>query len=63
VTWVWHVARIGKKRNAYRILVEKPEGNSPLGRSRRRWVYDIKKDLKDTGLGGMDLHIPSWHDA
>jgi hypothetical protein len=34
-----HVARMGKKRNAYRILVEKSEGKSPLGRPRRRYVY------------------------
>jgi hypothetical protein len=32
----------GEKRNAYRILVGKPEGNRPLGRPRRRWVDDIK---------------------
>jgi hypothetical protein len=34
--WAGHVARIGKKRNAYRILVGKPEENRPLGRPRRR---------------------------
>jgi hypothetical protein len=44
---LWHVARIGEKRNAYRILVGKPEGNRPLGRPRRRWVDNIKMDLKD----------------
>jgi hypothetical protein len=32
----------GEKRNAYRILVRKPEGNRPLGRPRRRWVDNIK---------------------
>jgi hypothetical protein len=37
-----HVARIGERRNAYRILVEKPEGKKPLGRPRRRWE-DISK--------------------
>jgi hypothetical protein len=40
--WVGHVARIGEKRNAYRILVEKPEGKRPLGRPRRRWVTILK---------------------
>jgi hypothetical protein len=35
----------GAKRNAYRILVGKPEGKRPLGRSRRRWVSNIKIDL------------------
>jgi hypothetical protein len=45
---------MGKKRNAYRILVGKPEGRRPLGRSRRRWVDNIKKDLREIGWGGMD---------
>jgi hypothetical protein len=35
------------KRNTYRILVGKPEGNRPLGRSRRRWVDNIKVDLRE----------------
>jgi hypothetical protein len=35
--WAGHVARMGVKRNAYRILVGKPEGKRPLGRPRRRW--------------------------
>jgi hypothetical protein len=34
--WAGHVARIGAKRNAYGILVGKPQGNRPLGRPRRR---------------------------
>jgi hypothetical protein len=38
--------RIGEKRNAYRILVGKPEGKRPLGRPRRRWVNNIKMDTK-----------------
>jgi hypothetical protein len=40
-------------RNAYRILVGKPEGKRPLGRPRRRWV-DIKMDLREIGWDGMD---------
>jgi hypothetical protein len=44
----------GEKRNAYRILVEKAEGNRPPGRSRRRWEDDIKIDLKELELDGMD---------
>jgi hypothetical protein len=40
--WNGHVARMGEKRNAYRILVGKPEGKRPLGRPRRRWVDNIK---------------------
>jgi hypothetical protein len=38
INWVGHVTRMGENRNAYRLLVEKPEGKRPLGRSRRRWV-------------------------
>jgi hypothetical protein len=37
----------GETRNAYRILVEKPEGNTPLERQRRRWVDNIKIDLRE----------------
>jgi hypothetical protein len=48
-------ARCGKKWNAYRILVEKPEVKRPLGRSRRRWVYNIKMDRRMMECGGMDL--------
>jgi hypothetical protein len=47
--WVGHVARMGEKRNAYTILVGKSEGNSPLGRPRRRWVDNIKMDLREIG--------------
>jgi hypothetical protein len=44
----------GKKRNAYRILVGKPEGKRPLGRPRRRWVDNIKMDLREIGWDGLD---------
>jgi hypothetical protein len=43
--WAGHVAQMGKKRNAYRILVGKPNGKRPLGRPRHRWVDNIKMDL------------------
>jgi hypothetical protein len=43
----------GGKRNAYRILLGKPEGKSTL-RGPRCWWADIKLDLKELGLGGMD---------
>jgi hypothetical protein len=43
-----------EKRNAYRILVEKPERKRPLGRPRRRWVGDIKIDLTKIGWDGVD---------
>jgi hypothetical protein len=41
---------MGEKRNVYRLLVGKPEGKRPLGRSRRRWIDNIKKDLLEIGL-------------
>jgi hypothetical protein len=45
---------MGEKRNAYRILVENPEGKSPLGRPRRRWVDNIEMDLREIVWDGMD---------
>jgi hypothetical protein len=44
-----HVARMGEKRNAYRILVGKPEGKRPLGRLKCRWENEIKMDLREIG--------------
>jgi hypothetical protein len=41
----------GEKRRAYRILVGRPEGRRPLGRSRRRWEDNIKTDLQEVGWG------------
>jgi hypothetical protein len=52
--WAGHVARMGPKRNAYRILVGKSEGNRPLGRPRRRCVDNIKMDLRELGWDGVD---------
>jgi hypothetical protein len=48
------VARIGEKRNVYRLLVGKPEGKRPLGRPRRRWMDNIKMDLSERGLDVVD---------
>ena len=42
-----HVACMGDRRGAYRVLVRRPEGRRPLGRSRRRWEDNIKLDLQD----------------
>jgi hypothetical protein len=49
-----HVARIVSKRKAYRILVGKPEGKRPLGRTRPGWVDNIKMDLREMGWNGLD---------
>jgi hypothetical protein len=45
---------MGEKRNAYRILLGKPEAKGPLGRPRRRWENNIIMDLREMGWGGMD---------
>jgi hypothetical protein len=58
MSWAGHVARIGENKNAYRMLVGKPEGKRSLVRRRRRWVDNIKMDLREIGWDGMD-----WIDA
>jgi hypothetical protein len=52
--WVGHVARMGEKRNVYRLLVGKPEGKRPLGRLRCRWIYNNKMDLLEIELSVVD---------
>jgi hypothetical protein len=52
--WAGHVARMGVKKNVYRLLVGKPEGKRPVGRPRRRWIYNIKMYLLDIGLSILD---------
>jgi hypothetical protein len=47
--WAQHVALMGEKGNAYRILVGKADGKRPLGRPRRRWVDNINIDLREIG--------------
>jgi hypothetical protein len=51
--WAGDVARMGEKRNAYRLLVGKPEGKTP-GRPRSRWVDNIRMDLGEVGWGDVD---------
>jgi hypothetical protein len=52
--WSGHVELMGEKRNAYRILMGKSEEKRPLGRPRRRWVGNIKIDLREIGWDGQD---------
>ena len=52
--WAGYVARMGERREVYRILVGKPEGKRPLGRPRRRWEDNIKIYLQEVGCEGMD---------
>jgi len=49
-----HVARMGERRDANRVLVGKPEGKRALGRPMRRWEDNIKMDIQEVGYGGMD---------
>jgi hypothetical protein len=52
--WAGHVASIGAKMNVYKILVGKLQGKRPLGRQRRRWMNNIKMNLREIGWVGMD---------
>jgi hypothetical protein len=52
--WTGHVARMGEKWNAYRILVGKIEGKGPLRRPRRGWADNNKMCLREIGWSGMD---------
>jgi hypothetical protein len=52
--WEGNVARMGKKKNTYRLLVGRTEGKRPLGRPRRRWVDNIRMDLGEVGWGDWD---------
>jgi hypothetical protein len=49
--WAGHVARMGKGRKVYRVLVGKPEGKKSLGSPRRRWENGIRMDLREIGRG------------
>jgi hypothetical protein len=52
--WAGHVARMGEKRNTFRLLVGKPEGKRPLGRPIYRWVDNIRMNLGEVGWGDVD---------
>jgi hypothetical protein len=52
IKWAGHVARMGERRGVFRVFVEKPEGKRPLGRPRRRWEDNIKKDFQEVECRG-----------
>jgi hypothetical protein len=52
--WAGHVVRMGAGRGVYRVLVGRPEGKRPLGRPRRRWGNNIKMDLREIGIDGVN---------
>jgi hypothetical protein len=52
--WAGHIARMGEKRNACRLMVGKPEGRRPVGRPIRRWLDNIRMDLVEVGWGDVD---------
>jgi hypothetical protein len=55
IRWAGHVARTGEMWGVCKILVRRPEGRRPLGRSRRRWADNIKTDL-----GGIKIDGANW---
>ena len=57
--WAGHVARMEQLRNAYRVLVGKPEGKRPLERPRRRWKDNNKMDLREVGCDPRDWIVLS----
>jgi hypothetical protein len=52
--WAGHVACMGERRVANRVLVGKPKGKMPVGRPRHRWEDSVKIDLQEVGWGSMD---------
>jgi hypothetical protein len=52
--WAGHVAHMEEGRGVYRILAGKPEGKRPVGRPRRRWEDNIKLDLWEIGIDGVN---------
>jgi hypothetical protein len=54
IRWAGHVARLGEKRDVFRLLAGKPEGKRPLGRPKRRWVDNIRMNLGEVGWEDAD---------
>jgi hypothetical protein len=47
--WAAHMVHVRERRDAYKVLMRRPEGKRPLGRPRRRWESNIEMDLQDVG--------------
>jgi hypothetical protein len=61
--WAGHVAHMGEMRDAYEILVGKPEGKRPLRRPTCRWEDNIRMDLREIGWEGVDwIHLTQDRD-
>jgi hypothetical protein len=52
--WAGYAACMEKRRGAYRVLVEKPEGKRSLGKHKHRWQDNIKMDIQEVRWGDMD---------
>jgi hypothetical protein len=52
--WTGHEARLGEVRNTHRLLLGRPEENTPLGRLRCRRKNNMKQDIKEVGWEGVD---------
>jgi len=58
VKWAGYVSHTGKMRNAYKVLLGKPEGKRPLRRPEHKWEHNIRIDLRKTGWKGVDwIHL------
>jgi hypothetical protein len=58
--WAGHVARIGERKDVYRVLVGKPEGKRPLGRSKHRWEDNIKNEMGELDWIDLAQDRNSW---
>jgi len=62
IRWAGHVERMGEGRGVHRVLVGKTEGKRPLGRPRRRWVDNIKMDLREVEGDGDWMELAQDRD-
>jgi hypothetical protein len=52
--WMGHVAHMREGKGVYRVLIRRPKGKRPVGRPRHRWEDNIKMDLKEIGIDGVN---------